>query len=45
MVAAILSLRSRNEDVSGVSSRGEEEIEQDIEVGEQEDEEWMMLWD
>ena len=31
--------------MSGVSGRGEEEVEQDVEVGEHEGEEWMIVWD
>ena len=31
--------------MSGVSSRGEEELEQDVEVGEHEGEEWMIVRD
>ena len=31
--------------MSGVSGRGEEEVEQDVEVGEHEGEEWMIVQD
>ena len=46
MVASLTkSMRSCIECVSGVSGRGEEEVEQDVEVGKHEGEEWMMVRD